>query len=60
MASATGLLGGDPPIDLRTKLPDHVQTVRLERMVPVACGAAMKHCAIFPLTSGSVDPEWVS
>ena len=59
MASATGLLGGDPPINLSSKLPDNIQTVRLERMVPIAGGAAVKRRATCPLISDSVDPEWV-
>ena len=59
MASAIGILGVEPAIDLKCKL-SALSTVRLERMVPGGVGnPANKRRATCPLISDSVDPEWV-
>ena len=60
MATAIGILGVEPAIDLKSKLPATLPSVRLERMVPGNAGnAATKRRATCPLISDSVDPEWV-
>lgn len=62
MASSTGIVGIESALELKTKLPDHLSTIRLERMVAIGHAPNtqnVKRRATCPLISDSVDPEWV-
>lgn len=59
MASASGILGGEPAISLKSNLPDPLPTIRLERMVPLAAGGTIKRRATCVTVTDTTEPEWI-